>query len=127
MAVMSNTPDNITELKPNQIFVFGSNQNGEHIGGAARTAYDKFGAVWGKPEGLQDRSYALPTVSKHFRPYSLRMIGKNVYTFLWYASKHPELTFLLTKVGCGIAGHKEEDIAPLFKHAPSNVIKPRGW
>lgn len=121
------TSDNITELKDNEIFVFGSNMLGEHLGGAARYAYDHFGAVWGNPEGIQGQSYALPTMGRRVQPYSLTMLSRNVSTFLYYARKHPEKTFLLTKIGCGIAGWKEADIAPMFKKAPRNVIKPKGW
>lgn len=117
----------INELKPNQIFVFGSNGNGEHIGGAAKQAFEQFGAVWGQFEGLQGKSYALPTVSRQMRPLSLTQIKVGVSYFLHIARKNPELEFLLTKIGCGIAGHAEEDIAPLFKRVPSNVIKPEGW
>lgn len=126
MPVM-NTPDHITELQSDEIFVFGSNMLGKHIGGAARQAHENFGAIWGKPEGIQGESYALPTVSRSMAPYSLAMIRTNISSFLSYARHHPEKTFLLTKIACGIAGHNEEDIAPMFKHAPDNVVRPRGW
>lgn len=104
------TPDFITELGPKDIFVFGSNLAGSHGGGAARLAYQKFGAVWGQGRGLQGNSYAIPTMQggvETIRPY--------VNEFIDFAKSHPELTFYVTKIGCGIAGFKESEIAPLFK------------
>lgn len=117
----------ITHLNPKEIFVFGSNNKGNHAGGAAAYAVEHFGAVQGQREGLQGQSYALPTISRDMKPLSLRSIHRYVYILFYIASSHPELKFLLTKVGCGIAGYSEEDIKPLFKNAPSNVIKPEGW
>ena len=118
------TPDFITELKENEVFVFGSNLSGFHGGGAARIAADKFGAVWGQGVGLQGQSYAIPTMQggvDTIKPY--------VDDFISFAKDHPELTFLVTKIGCGIAGFTEEEIAPLFKdaHSLDNVILPKGW
>lgn len=113
-----NTPDNITALTPGQIFVFGSNKQGNHAGGAARIAVDKFGAVWGRGEGLQGDSYAIPTME------GPEKMGEAVGRFLDYAASHPALVFLVTKVGTGIAGYAVEDVAPLFAdHAP-NVVLP---
>lgn len=103
------TPEKITSLEPHQVFVFGSNAEGQHIGGAAKLAYERFGAVWGQGEGLQGHSYALPTMN-----LSLAEIESHVEAFERCASEHPELEFLVTKVGCGIAGFKEREIAPLF-------------
>lgn len=124
---MTNTPDNITELKPNEVFVFGSNRLGAHRGGAARYAYDHFGAELSNSEGIQGQSYALPTMDKDMKPYSSYNLKKVVNSFVYYARQHPEKTFLLTKVGCGIAGFTEAQIAPLFRHTPGNVVKPKGW
>ncbi len=121
---MKNTPDNITKLEPGQIFVFGSNYNGWHSKGAALTARQKFGAVYGEAEGLMGQSYALPTVGHKLSKMPLDEIEDHVYKFIEFAEKHPELTFLLTEVGCGLAGHRVEDIAPMFLYAPMNVIKP---
>ncbi len=118
------TPERITELKPNEIFVFGSNLAGSHGGGAARLAYNRFGAKWGQGVGLQGQSYAIPTMQggvETIRPY--------VDEFISFAQQHPELTFLVTKIGCGIAGFTEEEIAPLFAdaHLVPNIVLPRNW
>ena len=116
------TPDRISELKENEIFVFGSNLAGAHGGGAARVAYHTFGAVWGKGVGLQGQSYAIPTMqggTDTIKPY--------VDEFIQFAKEHRQLTFLVTRIGCGIAGFCDEDIAPLFKGAEdiTNVILPK--
>lgn len=116
------TPDRISELKDNEIFVFGSNLAGHHGGGAARLAYNRFGAVWGQGVGLQGQSYAIPTMQggvETIKPY--------VDQFIEFATSHPELTFLVTRIGCGIAGFRDEEIAPLFAAAldVENVILPR--
>lgn len=122
-----NTPDNITELKPNEIFVFGSNLWGLHDGGAAKTALEKFGAVYANPVGPQGQSYAIPTIKRDMHPMHPYSIKRYASDFIDYAKNHPDLTFYLTKVGCGIAGYSEQEIAPLFKDTPENVIKPEGW
>lgn len=106
------TPDRITVLKVNVIFVFGSNLAGAHGGGAARLAWQRFGAVWGQGVGLQGQSYAIPTMQggvETIKPY--------VDDFIEFASQHPELRFLVTRIGCGIAGFRPEEIAPLFTEA----------
>lgn len=109
---MGYTPDNINYLKPNEIFVFGSNLAGYHGGGAARVALNKFGAVWGQGVGLQGQSYAIPTMQggvETIKPY--------VDEFIAFARSHPELKFFVTRIGCGIAGFTDEEIAPLFRAA----------
>ena len=116
------TPEQITTLQPNEIFVFGSNLQGFHGGGAARTAYKFFGAIWGEGVGIQGQSYAIPTMqggAETIQPY--------VDEFIQYAKEHPELTFLVTRIGCGIAGFDDSEIAPLFREALSvpNIILPR--
>lgn len=106
------TPEWIDDLQENQVFVFGSNLAGMHGGGAARIARLRFGAVMGNGVGMQGRSYAIPTMqggTKTISPY--------VNDFIRYAYEHPELTFLVTPIGCGIAGFEPEDIAPLFENA----------
>ena len=118
------TPDWITELKDNEIFVFGSNLAGAHGGGAARLACQRFGAVWGQGVGLQGQSYAIPTMKggvETIKPY--------VDDFIEFARMHPELRFLVTRIGCGIAGFKPEEIAPLFAEAleMENVILPEDF
>ena len=118
------TPDRITELGKNEIFVFGSNLSGMHGGGAALLAYRKFGAIWGQGVGLQGQSYGIPTMQggvETIKPY--------VDEFIAFAKAHPELLFYVTKIGCGIAGFTEEEISPLFAqaHGIDNIILPRGW
>ncbi len=118
------TPDFITELKENEIFVFGSNLEGMHGGGAARLAYEKFGAIWGQGVGLQGQSYGIPTMHggvEDIKPY--------VDEFIKFAKSHPELTFLVTRIGCGIAGFRDEDIAPLFKECikMENICLPKSF
>lgn len=100
------TPEMISELKENEIFVFGSNLAGMHGGGAARAAVLRFGAVWGQGVGLQGRSYAIPTMQggvETIKPY--------VDEFIEFAKSHKELKFLVTRIGCGIAGFRDEQIA----------------
>lgn len=115
------TPNWIDDLQEGQIFVFGSNDMGHHDGGAARIALEKFGAVYGQGHGLQGRSYAIPTMTG-----SLAAIAREVDEFIMFADSHPDLTFLVTRIGCGIAGWRDEDIAPLFARAYSlpNVYLP---
>ena len=118
------TPEFITELQPGEIFVFGSNLQGMHGGGAARVAYRNFGAIMGQGVGLQGQSYAIPTMQggvETIRPY--------VDEFISFAKEHPELTFLVTRIGCGIAGFTDEEIAPLFAVAQGvdNIVLPEGW
>lgn len=114
--------------KPGQIFVFGSNLSGYHGGGAARAAHDHYGAEWGVYEGLTGNSYALPTVKENIAgPSPLHEIKIRVDTFLKFATEHPELHFLVTRVGCGLAGHWDEDIAPMFANAPVNCSLSLPW
>ena len=116
------TPEKITHLKENEIFVFGSNLAGVHGGGAAHIAYGKFGAIWGQGVGLQGQSYGIPTMHggiDKIKPY--------VDQFIEFASQHPEYTFLVTKIGCGIAGFTIGEMAPLFAQAIKleNVVLPK--
>lgn len=118
------TPRWIDSLKENEIFVFGSNLAGMHGGGAARIARLHFGAVMGKGVGLQGQSYAIPTMQggvETIRPY--------VDRFIAYAKRHPEKHFLVTPIGCGIAGFEAEDIAPLFESAKEmkNISLPESF
>lgn len=103
------TPQMIRQLGEKEIFVFGSNANGYHRGGAAAFAMREFGAVWGQGEGLQGKSYAIPTME------GLDQLREAVNRFTAFADQHQELRFLVTMVGCGIAGYSPRDIAPLFK------------
>lgn len=119
------TPNHITELKPNEIFVFGNNLQGYHGGGAARLAMNQWGAVWGQGTGLQGQTYAIPTMQGGIgtiRPY--------IDQFIKFAQNDPERTFLVTEIGCGIAGFRPADIAPLFKNAiniPNIWLPQRFW
>lgn len=116
------TPDHIETLKENEIFVFGSNVQGDHQGGAARFAVDHFGAINGLGVGPQGQSYAIPTMGG-----SVSSIKPFVDNFTNYAKLNGNLKFYVTKIGCGIAGYEVEDIAPLFKEAYKlhNVTLPR--
>ena len=118
------TPERITELGENEVFVFGSNMAGAHGGGAALLAYRKFGAIWGLGVGLQGQSYGIPTMHggvDAIKPY--------VDEFIEFAKTRPDLTFLVTRVGCGIAGFTNEEISPLFAkaHEVENIVLPSGW
>lgn len=118
------TPEWISRLEPEEIFVFGSNLEGMHGGGAARVAYEQFGAEWGVGVGRTGQCYAIPTMHggvEAVRPY--------VDTFIDYAKQHPELIFLVTRIGCGIAGFTDEQMAPLFAAARElpNVALPLEW
>jgi uncharacterized protein (DUF1810 family) len=122
------TPDYIDSLLPNQIFVFGSNALGYHTGGASGTARKKFGAVWGQAEGLQGQSYAIPVdFGRNVRKDSEAKAG--VYRFIDFAKEHPELFFFVTRVGCGIAGYHDDEMALFFKDALNlnNVSLPKSF
>lgn len=108
----------ITELDDNEIFVFGSNGQGAHFGGAAATAVQKFGAKMGQAEGLQGQSYAINTMDSEDEMF------EQIDRFLKFAKEHSELRFLVTEVGCGIAGYSPDQVAPHFKEHPNNVILP---
>lgn len=111
----------ITELNQDEYIVVGTNYDGEHYGGAARYACENFGLQWGCGEGLSGKTYALPTMD------GLEDLKSAVLDFLDFAKFNPDKKFLLTRVGCGIAGHTDEQVAPLFTDAPENVIKPKEW
>ena len=118
------TPDMISALAENEIFVFGSNLAGAHAGGAARVAHVRFGAVWGQGVGLQGQSYAIPTMQggvETIKPY--------VDEFVSFAAEHKEYKFLVTRIGCGIAGFTPDEVAPLFVGAMDleNVILPQDF
>lgn len=115
------TPEFISQLEPDEIFVFGSNLSGKHGGGAALFAYKRFGAVWGEGVGLHGQTYAIPTMQG-----GVETIEPYVDDFIEFAKQHTEYIFLVTPIGCGIAGFSERDIAPLFKAAldVDNIILP---
>ncbi len=103
------TPDRITRLAPNEVFVFGSNEQGLHYGGAAKAAHETFGAIMGQGNGLQGKSYAIPSMS------GIGVMGEYVKEFCEFAKVHPEKRFLVTEIGCGIAGYSVDEVAPLFE------------
>ena len=118
------TPERITSLRADEVFVFGSNLAGMHGGGAARVAYERFGAVWGCGVGLQGQSYASPTMQggvETIKPY--------VDQFIDYAISRPDLFFYVTRIGCGIAGFVDAEIAPLFAAARGvpNICLPESF
>ncbi len=118
------TPERITSLRADEVFVFGSNLAGMHGGGAAYAAFQKFGAVWGRGVGLQGQSYAIPTMQggvETIRPY--------VDDFIDFAKAHPDLFFYVTRIGCGIAGFTDAEIAPLFAAARAvpNICLPESF
>lgn len=100
------TPETIDRLGANEVFVFGSNAAGRHYGGAARVAVNKFGAIMGQGHGMQGKSYAIDSMS------GIPNMEKDITDFCAYAQEHPEKHFLVTRIGCGIAGYKDEEIAP---------------
>lgn len=117
------TPERITKLAGNEVFVFGSNALGLHHGGAARVAVDKFGAVMGQGHGMQGKSYAINSMS------GIPHMMQDIKLFCEYAKAHPNKHFLVTPIGCGIAGYRPEEIAPLFKDCKelNNVSLPAAF
>ena len=118
------TPERITDLKTDEVFVFGSNLAGMHGAGAAYVAFQKFGAVMGCGVGLRGQSYAIPTMQggvETIKPY--------VDEFIAFAKSHPELFFYVTRIGCGIAGFRDKEIAPLFQAAREieNICLPKSF
>ena len=118
------TPERITELKADEVFVFGSNLAGMHGGGAALIAFQKFGAVMGCGVGLRGQSYAIPTMQggvETIKPY--------VDEFIAFAKSRPDLFFYVTRIGCGIAGFRDREIAPLFTTAREmeNICLPKSF
>ena len=120
------TPDNIQELKENQIFVFGSNMNGNHAGGAARLAVERFGAIMGRAEGIQGQSYAIPTLDEDMEKVTEEDLINYLGNLRHFANEHPEKEFLLTAIGTGIAGFDTNYMAYMVLRAnlPGNVTIP---
>jgi hypothetical protein len=125
------TPENITTLKPNEIFVFGSNTAGIHGGGAAKLAYEKFGAKCGYGHGHIGQTYAIPTKDNNIKTLDIEYINLAVQEFIRYVNIqnnifNNDVIYLVTQIGCGLAGFKPEQIAPLFKNVINieNVYLP---
>lgn len=133
------TPENIVNLNENEIFVFGSNEAGIHGAGAARIAFLKFGAEMGLGNGLSGNSYAIPTKDRNVRTLPLDKVKSYIDEFIGFVLKHQNLTFYLTKIGCGLAGFTIEEIKNIFwevieeyrtesskeQYLPSNLIIPK--
>jgi hypothetical protein len=109
------------------IFVFGSNEQGEHMGGAARDAYQRHGALWGRSYGHYGDSFAIPTLDVNYRNIPIPRLTDYVNGFLTYALSRLDYQFKVTQIGCGIAGFTKEQIAPLFKWAPGNCQFDTEW
>lgn len=112
---------------PKRVFVFGSNKAGIHGAGAALTAHKMYGAVLGQGEGMQGSSYAIPTKDEALETLPLFEISDCVSRFLEFARKNYDLSFFVTRIGCGLAGYDDRDIGPMFRGAPSNCELPYGW
>lgn len=118
------------EFKPipsNAYWAFGSNESGVHGSGTALTAKEKYGAIMGQGWGLQGKCFAIPTKDWDINTLDLDDIYHYVQRFIAFAKSRPKMTFYMTKIGCGLAGLKEEDIIPMFNNSPENVILPYGW
>jgi hypothetical protein len=129
---MKYTPERITKLNPNQVLVFGSNTEGRHGAGLAKLALS-FGAVYGNPKGLQGNTYAIITkdLSKGKRSISLSNIKNQLLELYKVAKETPTKEFLLTRIGCGLAGYSNQEIGNIVKsiqsHKPHNIIVPKDW
>jgi len=119
--------DKVYEPRPGHIFVFGSNLAGVHGAGAALTAHQKYGAELGVGEGLRGMSYALPTKDHDIKTLPHSEVAKYVNNFIMFAWERTDLTFFVTRIGCGLAGFTDEEIGPLFSDAPPNCELPYGW
>lgn len=122
---MKYTPNNIQSLESNQIFVYGANQAGRHGAGAAKLAFQKFGAKYGET-GLVGQSYGICTKDKYIRTMPINEIAQEIKNFLKVAEENSELEFIVTLIGCGLAGYKTDEIAVLWHNEkiPQNVILP---
>jgi hypothetical protein len=121
--------ERITDLKENEVFVFGSNTGGRHGAGAAKMAYDRWGAIYGVSQGLQGKSYAIPTKDDRLNTLSIPTISAFVRNFTIFASENPQLKFLVTEIGCGLAGLRPSEVGPLFKDCLDleNVYLPKSF
>ncbi len=109
------------------VFVFGSNLAGRHGAGSALAARRFHGAIYGRGFGRQGFSYGIPTKDFELKPLPLDQIKMFVDKFIEYSEQHPELTFLVVRIGCGLAGYKDSDMSALFRDAPANCVLPKKW
>lgn len=114
----------IQTLPENQVFVFGSNLAGNHHKGAAKIAYDYFGAMMGSGRGWAGQSFAIPTQNEHLQAMPIHQVEHYIHDFKIYTQNHPKFTYFVTAIGCGSTGFAVQDIAPLFKGISDNVILP---
>lgn len=114
-------------VPPNTIFVFASNLAGRHGRGSAYAAKIKWGAVQGVGQGRTGQAYAIPTKDEQIKVMRIDRIRWYIDEFIKYAKQHPELTFKVVKIGCGLAGFSEDRMAPMFKDCPPNCELPEGW
>lgn len=128
------TPDLITALGPDEVFVFGSNALGHHGGGAALQAFERFGAEWGMGEGPSGRTYAIPTLDAAHHRVTEEQLAESLGRFIAYVRQHPRNTFYLTLIGCGIAGWEPATVRRLLwqsigdeSQLPDNLILPRAF
>jgi hypothetical protein len=120
--IAMNNMRHITELKENQVFIFGSNLQGNHAGGAAKQALDHFGARQGQAIGFQGQSYAIPTLDARYKKIPLEEIKKDLELLVKMAELYSEKEFLLTPIGTGIAGYSMKDLENILPALPSNII-----
>lgn len=122
---MKYTPENIQSLKRNQVFVFGSNEAGIHGAGAAKLAV-QFGAKMGQGFGLAGQTFAIPTKDWRIQTLELKVIDHYIARFIDFAETQPDWEFLVTKIGCGLAGYQSKNIAPIFMKyiLPENIVLP---
>lgn len=126
----TSTPEEITSLESWEIFVFGSNLAGKHDGGAANIAQEKFSAKSGVGEGRTGQSYAFPTLTKDGQKVAKKDLKESINKLIQSATKETSRIYLVTKVGCGIAGFGEEEMRDLFRarrDMPANIVLPKGW
>lgn len=119
--------DNTMPKGRDTVFVFGSNLAGRHGKGAAKAAHVNFSARYGVGKGRTGMAYAIPTKDGRLKTLALEQISQHVSDFLAYARAHPQIKFFVTRIGCGLAGHEDQDIAPMFLSAPANCSLPLPW
>ena len=126
---MKHTPEIVETLHYGEIFVFGSNESGYHGAGAARLAADRFGAKMGQGFGMAGNTFAIPTKDWDIQTLPLNVVAMYVARFIAFAKMNPKKTFLVTKIGTGLAGLKIEDIAPMFQEAmkSGNIVLPKDF
>jgi hypothetical protein len=123
---MMNTPEHITSLARHQYIVVGTNELGHHLGGAAAQAHKDFGSLWGRAYGtIGGQSYGIVTLDERMEKMPIINIQQQVFMLQLVAMNNPNIEFLVTRVGCGIANIGIEKIAPLFKDRPDNIRLPK--